>query len=98
MSLLKRIIYCLILIGLFVAGMLFVVVNDQQVSLDLFTLVETPPLSLGFWVLAAFGLGLLLGLGLAGLSVFRLRILNRRLARDRDAQKQELQTVPNEKR
>lgn len=69
-------------------------VNQDPVVLH-FLSWETPSLSVFWWLLAAFGLGLVLGLlGFTVLSA-RLGLKNRRLSRQLGQAEQELQRVRN---
>ena len=96
MALIKRITFALCLILLLVIGVVFTVRNDQSVAVD-FLLFQTPAWSLGLWLLLALFLGASLGVLASGFSLFRLRLRNRRLAKEKSRQTQELQTFMREK-
>lgn len=96
MALIKRIIFAFCLILLFVIGILFTGRNDQPVAVD-FILFQSPAWSLGLWLLLALLTGAVLGILASGFSLFRLRLRNRRLLKEKNRQKQELQTFVREK-
>lgn len=92
MSWLSRLFWVtLAIISFFLAAL---AVNQDPVVLH-FLSWETPSLSVFWWLLAAFGLGLLLGLlGITVLSA-RLGLQNRRLSKQLGHAEQELQRVRN---
>lgn len=92
MSWLARLFWAVLAIILFFLAAL--AVNQEPVSLHFLTW-KTPEWSVFWWLLAAFGLGLLLGL--LGITVLttRLSFKNRKLARQLGNAEQELHKVRN---
>ena len=90
MSWLARVFWALLAIILFFLAAL--VVNQEPVALRFLTW-QTPSLSVFWWLLAAFGLGLLMGL--LGITVLttRLSLKNRKLSRQLGNAEQELHKV-----
>ena len=90
MSWLARLFWvALAVVSFFLAAL---AVNQEPVSLRFLTW-QTPSLSVFWWLLAAFGLGLLLGL--LGITVFttRLSLKNRKLTKQLGSAEQELHKV-----
>mgnify|MGYP001950710363 CR=1 FL=1 len=96
MALIKKITFALCLILLLVIGVVFTLRNDQPVTVD-FLLLQTPAWSLGLWLLLSVFLGAALGVLASSFSLFRLRLRNQRLAKEKKRQTQELETFMREK-
>lgn len=60
MQLLTRLLFLLLLVVVFLAGMMFTFQNTEEIALDLF-FVQLPPAALSVWVLTAFAIGGVLG-------------------------------------
>jgi len=96
MPILKKFIVGFCLLLLFFIGILFVARNDESASVD-FLLFQTPELSVGLWLLLSLAFGALLGVLLSSFSLLRLRVRNRRLAKEKEASSQELRSLLQEK-
>ncbi len=85
MSRLLKIIWLLVIVALIVVGVVFSLLNNQPVPLDLFFVV-TPPVNLSLVVFAAFGIGLLAGMLITSFTVLRVKVSaqrqQRKLARE----------------
>lgn len=86
MNWLRNLLTVLMLLAMLAAGVLFALQNREPVALDLL-LYNFPPRSLALWVLAALGLGGLLGLLASSVIILRLRaalaMAHRRLEKSR---------------
>jgi lipopolysaccharide assembly protein A len=88
-----RILKWFVVLALFVlvvvAGALFTIQNEATVPLDLLV-VQLPARSVALWVIVAFIVGGLVGLGLSILTIVRLKgesiLLRRRLQRGKNSQ------------
>ncbi len=96
MPILKKLFFGFCLLLLFVLGILFIARNQEPASVD-FLLFQTPELSVGLWLLLSLTLGALLGVLISSFSLIRLRVRNRRLAREKEASSQELRSLLQEK-
>ena len=79
---------CLISVALFAT----LAVNQQPVSLR-FLDWTSPPVDLFWWLLGAFGFGVLVGWLMAGYSLLRMKFAERRALRDKDAARAELDSL-----
>lgn len=72
MKVLRTLVYLLVLLATTAGGVLFALQNSQPVPLDLLV-YQFAERSLALWVLAALGVGGVLGLLASGLIILRLR-------------------------
>jgi putative membrane protein len=80
MSKLKKIIGFLLIAVLLIVGVMFALLNETAVPLDLFFVV-TPPIHVSLLVFIAFATGVLLGMFVTGLTLVKSRMNVRRLKR-----------------
>ncbi len=90
MKFLIRMCWVLLAVALFCFALL--AVNQDQVTLR-FLSWQTPEVSVFWWLLAAFLLGLILGSVAVGLGSLRLRLKQRSLGRELQASRGELQKL-----
>ena len=77
MSKVKGILGSILIILLVLVGAVFALLNEATVALDLLFVV-TPPVSVSLLVFAAFAIGLLAGMLIAGLTVVKVKMQSRR--------------------
>lgn len=80
MSKIKNILGILAVVALVLVGVVFALLNETAVPLDLFFLV-TPPVHISLLVFAAFAVGLLIGMMITGVTVMKVKVNARRRQR-----------------
>ncbi|MBK8969995.1 MAG: LapA family protein [Hahellaceae bacterium] len=81
MSKIKNILGIIIIAALVIVGVVFALLNETAVPLDLFFLV-TPPVHISLLVFAAFAVGLLIGMMVTGVTVMKVKVNARRRQRE----------------
>lgn len=77
MSKLKTLLIVLSIVAVIFLGILFFVINEAQVSVDLLVW-QTPELPVSILVLGSFAVGVILGMMVTSVSVLKLKLRHRR--------------------
>ena len=77
MAKLKKYLLILLIIAAVIIGVIFALVNDATVALNLIV-YTTPPVWVSFVVIFAFGIGLILGIVVTSFTVLKLKVTGRR--------------------
>lgn len=89
MVIVRRLLLLVLLLLVLVLGVLFSLQNGTPVPLDLLV-IQLPALPVASWLLIAFGLGGLIGMGLSSIAVVSLRASRARLQRRLDQREKDL--------